>query len=209
MDVVGDAGSRGFAEVHAQIEAIGVIDLTEAALHLLGGKDHLVGRFWWKGSEGVNVLIGQDQHMAGGVGIGIEADKAERPAMDDVSGSLGCFLRYAVSDGIVGGGDHVAEDAVLIFGGGPSGESGRDAGAGLLVGSGDVVVAPGGPETVHKSEYKVKDRRIPGLSWSQTGGKVIKIVKQVTCCRFSGLVPEFAYGESTLRLRYRCVAGGA
>lgn len=66
-------------------------------------------------------------------------------------------------------------------------QRGRDASAGLFVGAGDVVVAPGGPETVHKSEYKVKDRRIPGLSWSQNGGTVIKIVRQGTCRSFLGL----------------------
>ena len=154
MNVIGDAGPGGLTEVHAEVEAVGVVDLAQTALDALGGKDHLLSGFGWKGGEGVDVLVGQDEHVAGGVGVGVEADEAERAAMDDVGGLLGGLLRHAVGDGIVGGGDHVAEDAVLVLCGGPAGERGRDASAGLFVGAGDVVVAPGGPETIHRSEYK-------------------------------------------------------
>jgi hypothetical protein len=125
------------------------------SLYELGGEDHLLRGLGWKGGEGVDVLVGQDEDVAGGVGVGVEADEAMRAARDDVGGLLGCLLGHAVGDGVVGGGDHVAEDAVLVLGGGPVGERWRDAGTGLRVGASDVVIAPGSPETVHRSEYKV------------------------------------------------------
>ena len=159
MDVVGDAGAGGFPKIHAEVEAVGAVDLTEAAFDELCEQDHLLRGFGRKHGERVNVQVGQDEDMAGGVGVGVEADKAVRAAMEDVGGFLGGFLRHAVGDGVVGGGDHVAEDAVLVFGGGPAGERGRDAGAGLLVGPGDVVVAPGSPETIHGVSIRVGRRR--------------------------------------------------
>ncbi len=151
--MVGDAGSGGLAKIHAEVEAVGAVNLTEAALDLLGGEDHLLRGFGWESGERVDVLVRQDEDVAGGVGIGVEADEAERSAMDDVGGLFSGLLKHAVGDGVVGGGDHVAEDAVLVLGGGPVGERGRYAAAGLLVGPGDVGVAPRGPETIHKSEY--------------------------------------------------------
>src|SRR6185437_14579653 len=138
-----------FAKVHAEVEAVGTVDLAETALDLPGGEDHLLSGFGGKGGEAVDVLAGEDEDMAGGVGVGVEADEAERAAMDDVRSLFGGLLGHAVGDGVVGGGDHVAEDTVLIFGGGPTRECRGDTGAGLCVGAGDVVVAPGGPETSH------------------------------------------------------------
>ena len=70
-------------------------------------------------------------------------------AVDDAGGLFGDLGLHAAGYGVVGGCDHVAEDTVFIFGCGPVGERGRDAGAGLLVGTGDVAVAPGGPEAIH------------------------------------------------------------
>ena len=169
VDVVGDSGSGGLAEVHAEVDAVGMVDLAEAAFDLLGGEDHLLRGFGRKCGEGVDVQVGQDEHVASAIWVGIEADKAVRAAMDDVGGLLGCLPGHAVGNGVVGGGDHVAEDTVLIFGGGPGGEGGRDASAGLFVGAGDVVVAPGGPETVHRSQYKVKFRRIMGRQSPKIG----------------------------------------
>ena len=160
MDVVGYAGSGGFAEVHAEVKAVRAVDLAEATLYALSGEDHLLRGFRRKGGEGVDVPIGQDEDVASGVRVGVEADEAVEAAMDDVGCLLRGLLGHAVGDSVVGGGDHVAEDAVHVFGSGPIGERGRDAGAGLLVGAGDVVIAPGSPETIHRSEYKVKNQRI-------------------------------------------------
>ena len=43
VDVIGDAGTGGFAEVQAEVEAVGMVDLAETALDALGGEDHLLG----------------------------------------------------------------------------------------------------------------------------------------------------------------------
>src|SRR6185437_2863990 len=100
------------------------------------------------------MLVGQDEDVAGGVGIGVEADEAGGAAMDDVGSLLGGLPGHAMGDGVVGGGDHVAEDTVLVFCSGPGGEGGRHAGAGLRVSSGDVVVAPGRPKAVHRGSIR-------------------------------------------------------
>jgi hypothetical protein len=160
MDVVGDTGPGRFPQIHSKVEAVGAVDLAQAALYALSGEDHLLRGLRRESGEGVDVLVGQDEDVACGIGIGIKADEAERAAMDDVGGLFGGRLRHALGDGIVGGGDHVAKDAVLVLGDGPTTEGGRDAGAGLLVGAGDVVVAPGSPKMVHRSEYKLKIQRI-------------------------------------------------
>ncbi len=70
-------------------------------------------------------------------------------AMNDVRGPFRGLLRHAMSDGVVRGGDHVAEDTVFIFGGRPAGELRGDAGSGLGIAASDVGVAPRGPEMIH------------------------------------------------------------
>jgi hypothetical protein len=155
VDVVGDTSSGGLAKVHAEVEAVGAVDLAEAVLHALGEQDHLLRGLGRQGGKRVDVQVGQDEDVAGGVGVGVEADEAAFSAMEDVGGLLGGLLRHALGDGVVGGGDHVAEDAVLVFGGGPPCEGGRDAGAGLFVGAGDVVIAPRGPETIHRASIRL------------------------------------------------------
>ena len=65
MDVVCDASAGGFAEVHAEIEAIRVVDAAERGLGLLGDQHHLVGGVGGQGGEGVDVQVGNDQDVAG------------------------------------------------------------------------------------------------------------------------------------------------
>lgn len=65
MDVVSDAGAGGFAQVHAEVEAIGVVDVAERGLGLLGNQHHLVGGVGGQGGEGVDVEVGNDQDVAG------------------------------------------------------------------------------------------------------------------------------------------------
>ena len=65
MDVVCDAGAGGVAQVHAEIEAIGVVDAAERGLGLLGDQHHLVGGVGGQGCEGVGVEVGNDQDVAG------------------------------------------------------------------------------------------------------------------------------------------------
>lgn len=158
--MVGYTRTGRFPQIHSKVEAVGSVDLTQAALETLGSEYHLLRGLRREGGEGVDVPVGQDEDVACGIGIGIKADETERAAMDDVGGLFGGRLGHAVGNGIVGGGDHVAKDAVLVLGGGPTAEGRRDAGTGLLVGAGDVVVAPGSPKMVHRSEYKVKIQRI-------------------------------------------------
>src|SRR5216683_2822915 len=173
VDVLRDAGAGCLAQIQAEVETIGVIDAAEGGLGLLGGEHHLLGCVRGQGGQRVNVKVWDDQQMAGRVGIRVEADEAVHPAVDDVGGLLGDLRLHAVRDSVVGGGDYVAEDAVPILGCRPVGESGGDAGAGLGVRPGDVAVAPGGPESIHrkidrssKDKDKAKDDRIDKAEYS-------------------------------------------
>ena len=112
---------------------------------------HLLRCIWGKFRERIKMKVRHDEKVPRGVGISIKADEAMSAAMDDVSRPFGVFLPHSLCNGIVGRCDHVAEDTVFVFGGGPVGESRRNTGAGLCVRAGDVAIAPGGPETIHIS----------------------------------------------------------
>jgi len=151
MDVLGNAGARSFAQIHAEIQSVGAVDATQRRFCVLREHHHLLCGIGGEFRKRIEMEIGHDEKVSGGVGVGVEADEAVSAAMDDVGGLFGSLLLHSVCNGIVGGRNHIAEDTVLILCGRPIGKSGRDAGAGLCVRASDVAVTPGGPETIHIS----------------------------------------------------------
>ena len=161
MDVAGDASTTRLAEVDADVEAGRIVDLAEDLFDSLGEGDHLLRLDGGKGCERVNVTIGDDEDVACGVGVCVEAEEAGWFSCEDVSGLLRNLDRCAVRDGVIDGCDHVAEDAVagILSGFGAGGEAGPgierggNAGAGGVFDAADIVVAPRGPETIHGAKY--------------------------------------------------------
>jgi hypothetical protein len=100
--------------------------------------------------QAVQVRVGHHHHVARGVREGVQADHAVLAAQDQPAGGFGLLRLHAVGDGVVNRGDQIAEDAVVIAG--PGREAGRNAGARVARGVGDVGVAPGSPEKVHERD---------------------------------------------------------
>ena len=90
---------------------------------------------------------GHDHDVAGGIGIGVEADVAMLAAMNQAASHLSLVRTHPVRDGEVDGSDEVAEDAAEISG--PRGESSGHARTRLGFRRCDVGIAPGGPEMIH------------------------------------------------------------
>src|SRR5579863_1449458 len=91
---------------------------------------------------------GYDHDVAGGVGVGVEADVAVLAAMDEAAGSFRLVGAHAVGDGEVDGGNEVAEDAAEVSR--PCGQAVGNAGARLGLRRSDVGIAPGSPEMIHE-----------------------------------------------------------
>ena len=106
-----------------------------------------MGGLGGQGCEAVEVGVGHDHDVAGGIGECIETDEAVLAAQDEAAGGLGLVWIHAVGDGEVDGGDQVAEDAAMVAG--PGGKARRNAGACGILRRGDVGKTPGGPEIVH------------------------------------------------------------
>ena len=68
-------------------------------------------------------------------------------AENKAAGGFGLVAGHAVGDGVVNGGDEVAEDAAQVAG--PGIESLGNAGAHGAIRRGDVSKTPGSPEMVH------------------------------------------------------------
>lgn len=120
MDVACDAGSGSASDVHADVDAVGGVELAQNAFHFLCERDHFmrggVGEFL----QLVEMRVGDDHHVAGGVWIRIKDDEAILATMHDANFSVVPFF------------GKIAEDA--------SGDFSR---------GGDVCVAPRGPQIVH------------------------------------------------------------
>ena len=121
MDVAGDAGAGGFAYVHAEVDAIGGVEFAQDGFHTLGERDHFAGGFGWELAQFVEVGVGDDHHVAGGVGVGIQDHEAMLATI------------HNANLGVVAGLYGVAEDASR-----------------RLLGGGNVGVAPWGPEIIHR-----------------------------------------------------------
>jgi len=166
VDVIGDAGASGLTQIEPHVEAARLVNLAQSNFGALGDEHQLVGGFGRNGGERGEMLVGHNHHMTRGVGVGIQAHEAVQTAMDDVHGLLSRLARHAVSDSIIDRGDHVAEDAMLVLGlrRRPGVERGRDAGASLRVGTGDVAIAPGRPEAVHQPSIAGRSNAVAGHS---------------------------------------------
>ena len=92
--------------------------------------------------------VGHDHDVAGGIGVGVETDKAVLSSQDEAACGFGLVDAHAVGDGVIDGGDEVAEDAAEVAG--PGGEAFWDAGAYGGVRRGDVGITPGTPEMIHR-----------------------------------------------------------
>ena len=79
MEVAGNAGSGGLAHIEAEVEAVGRVNAFESRLGALGQLDEFVRGFSGQRGQPVEVRVGHDHDVAGGVGIGVEADKAVLP----------------------------------------------------------------------------------------------------------------------------------
>ena len=83
VDVTGNAGAGRFAQVHAQIQAVGMVDIAQHSFQLLRECHHFLGGRSSQSLKLVNVLVRSNHDVTGGVGKGIEHHKTVLPAMDN------------------------------------------------------------------------------------------------------------------------------
>jgi hypothetical protein len=139
VDVSGDAGTGGFADVHAEVDAVGDIKLAQDGLQFLGESHHFGGRGGGEFLQFVEVRVGDDHDVSVGVGIGIKDDEAMLSAVNDEGLAVGFF----------GG---IAEDA-----------------AGFLGGAGNVGVTPRGPEMIHGGRVAERRWELRAAGWNGSG----------------------------------------
>ena len=170
MDVAGDSGAAGLADVETEVEAGGIVDGAQDGFHALSQQDHLLRVRGRKDGERVEMAVRDDEYVACVVREGVETEEAGGPANEEVGGFFCIFDGRAVGDGVVDGGDHVAEDTVAVLPAGfigepwPRVERGGDSGTGGVFGAADVLIAPRGPETIHGWKYTGRGR---GRLWGE------------------------------------------
>ncbi len=120
MDVSGNARARGFSDVHAQVDAVGVVELAQDGFHALRKRHHLDGRFGWEFAKFVEMRVRDDHHVSRRVRKSIQDDEAVLAAVNDQC--LGVIVSF----------HGVAEDA-----------------SGGLLGGRNVGITPWCPEVVH------------------------------------------------------------
>jgi len=147
MQMSGDARAGGLAQIHSNIEAVRMVETFQRLLGALRQIDQLMRGCGGQFGQAVEMGVGHHHHVAGGVREGVQADKAVLAAMDEAAGGFGFFGIHAVGDGVVNGGDQVAEDTMVVAG--PGSEARRNAGPCGIVRRGDVGIAPGSPENIH------------------------------------------------------------
>jgi hypothetical protein len=186
VHVVGDASTCSLSEVETHVDPSRKIDLAKSQLRTLGEIHQFMGDVNRKCRQRIEVQIGQKQQMSGGVGKGVEADKAMLPPVNDVGSFFGGLSLEPMIDGVVDCGDHIAEDAVFVlrFGGRPSAEGGRDPASGLWIRAGDVAVAPRRPEAIHSAS----------IARLQNGFRPLKAIQGRVCL----IEPRFSAKFCTL-----------
>lgn len=152
VEVSRNAGAGRFAEVEAEVEAVGMVERGEGTFGASSEVHHFSGGWSGQSRERCLVFVGHHHDVSGGVGIAVEADVVVLGAEHDEGGAFGVGAVHAVGDGIVGSGDHVAEDTACVAR--VSVQLFRNARARFLVRLGDVGVAPWGPEVIHGISVK-------------------------------------------------------
>src|SRR5580658_991981 len=120
MNMSRDASPRSLADVHPQVNSVGVVELAQHRLHALAKTHHFVSRFGRQLLQLVQMRVRNYHHVPWRVGIRIQNDEAMLAAI------------YNPCPGIVSTLDRLAEDA-------PRALSRR----------GNVGVAPRCPEIIH------------------------------------------------------------
>ena len=161
MEVFGNACTCSLTKIQPEVEAVGMVDLSQDGFGILGEMNKLLGCRTRESVQGVQVLVGNDQDVAGGVGESIQADKAMLSSMKDIGGFIGFAPRHSVSCCVISRGNKVAEDAVLILVVWPRGESQGYALTlcGFCVAY--ILVAPWRPKSIHEPEYNGASRLLP------------------------------------------------
>jgi hypothetical protein len=103
VEVAGDSGAGSAAEVHAEVEALRVINIFEGYLDALGEDHHFGEDFWIGGWQVGSMLVGHDHDVAGGVRKRIKDDEIFDATKNDE--------RLA----IIIQGDRGAEDAAFVL----------------------------------------------------------------------------------------------
>ena len=99
VNVSGDAGARGLADIHAEINAVGMVERAENGFHALGERHHFVGGSGGEFLQLVEVSVGDDHDVAVGVGIGIKDDVAVGATVDDAGLFVGLARGVAENAG--------------------------------------------------------------------------------------------------------------
>ena len=118
-----DARTGGFAEVHAEVDAVRSIDLADSRLSRRYQVHHLVGRGLLGLVQSIEMLVRYDQQVAGRVRINIKDDKIELGPLEDKT--------FLIADRVF---QNIAEDATVSFG---------------SAACGYVIVSPRTPEYIH------------------------------------------------------------
>ncbi len=85
MQMVGDARSGHFPQVHAKVETFWTIRLRERALHTLRELHHLACSFRVEAGKIRSVFVGHDHNVAGGVRVAIQDDECFGTTKNDKS----------------------------------------------------------------------------------------------------------------------------
>jgi hypothetical protein len=134
VEVAGDSGAGGAAEVHAEVVALGAIGFFQGDLDALGQDHHFGERFWICRWQVGGVLVGNDHHVAGRIRKRVEDDEILDAAKNDER------LMIVIQ------GDCGAEDAAFVF---------RRVG--------DVAIPPRRPQIIHAASSADRVRANRGL----------------------------------------------
>jgi hypothetical protein len=107
VDMAGHAGSSGFAQIHSQIDTVGMIKLAHDPFQALGKGHHLFGGGHGKFLQLVHMLIRHNHGMARSVRKSVQDHKAMFGAMNNqrffIVFCLYKAAKYAVTGVICGG----------------------------------------------------------------------------------------------------------